>query len=150
MNLNELTSGMTRQLESKERLTIARLIATTPESRVAVVLKLLEPIIGNVESPEEYCTEAVSDIGVDTEYLIDTIKELASDETAVVKRDIDKVYIRLSSFKEAMTDAGITYREALDALEAMGMLERDSERCRTLATRKDKSVARCVCVKVKS
>lgn len=116
-------------LTIQNRIAIAKLLATTPNSRLSLVQHILEPVIGDVSeftnkklsatviTSNKEITEEV--FAMVLEILIDT----AYNECLILKQDKNYVYINKDVFKARLEEKDISYVNAMKTLSSRGFIK---------------------------
>lgn len=116
-------------LTIQNRIAIAKLLATTPNSRLPLVQHILEPVIGDVSeftnkklsatviTSNKEITEEV--FAMVLEILIDT----AYNECLILKQDKNYVYINKDVFKARLEEKDISYVNAMKTLSSRGFIK---------------------------
>ena len=116
-------------LTIQNRIAIAKLLATTPNSRLPLVQHILEPVIGDVSeftnkklsatviTSNKEITEEIFAMAL--EILIDT----AYNECLILKQDKNYVYINKDVFKAKLEEKDISYVNAMKTLSSRGFIK---------------------------
>ena len=116
-------------LTIQNRIAIAKLLATTPNSRLPLVQHILEPVIGDVSeftnkklsatviTSNKEITEEI--FAMVLEILIDT----AYNECLILKQDKNYVYINKDVFKAKLEEKDISYVNAMKTLSSRGFIK---------------------------
>lgn len=116
-------------LTIQNRIAIAKLLATTPNSRLPLVQHILEPVIGDVSeftnkklsatviTSNKEITEEI--FAMVLEILIDT----AYNECLILKQDKNYVYINKDVFKARLEEKDISYVNAMKTLSSRGFIK---------------------------
>ena len=116
-------------LTIQNRIAIAKLLATTPNSRLPLVQHILEPVIGDVSeftnkklsatviTSNKEITEEI--FAMVLEILIDT----AYNECLILKQDKNYVYINKDVFKARLEEKDISYVNAMKTLSTRGFIK---------------------------
>lgn len=116
-------------LTIQNRIAIAKLLATTPNSRLPLVQHILEPVIGDVSkftnkklsatviTSNKEITEEI--FAMVLEILIDT----AYNECLILKQDKNYVYINKDVFKAKLEEKDISYVNAMKTLSLRGFIK---------------------------
>lgn len=142
-------------LTIQNRIAIAKLLATTPNSRLPLVQHILEPVIGDVSeftnkklsatviTSNKEITEEI--FAMVLEILIDT----AYNECLILKQDKNYVYINKDVFKAKLEEKNISYVNAMKTLSSRGFIKcqnNGNKKSLTVPVWCDGHLVRCVAI----
>lgn len=116
-------------LTIQNRIAIAKLLATTPNSRLPLVQHILEPVIGDVSefTNKKLSATVITSNKEITEEIFAMILEILIDtaynECLILKQDKNYVYINKDVFKAKLEEKDISYVNAMKTLSSRGFIK---------------------------
>lgn len=133
------------EITLKDRFAIARTISNAPKSRVLMIAKLFEPVIGMDLTPYYQGSGASSeeDLSLQT---IEAIKEFVSEyENAVIKtKDDGSMALNISELKKFLEARKMSYRNTTQLLAELGLIKESKDKGRTFTVYANGTHTRCV------
>ena len=132
------------EIDNKERIQIARLIAFTPRNRLNAVKQILSPIIGEIEI-ESFASATLM---TDTEAVYEAVEEILENDNAVLKVFGDGVRaLDTKLFRSTLEKHGINYHNALVLLAEDGKIRKSPANKSTIPVRINGKAVRCIVYK---
>lgn len=116
-------------LTIQNRIAIAKLLATTPNSRLPLVQHILEPVIGDVSeftNKKLSATVITSNKEITEEIfamVLEILVDTAYNECLILKQDKNYVYINKDVFKAKLEEKDISYVNAMKTLSSRGFIK---------------------------
>lgn len=136
------------EITLKDRFAIARTISNAPKSKVLMIVKLFEPVIGMDLTPYYRDTDILAKAD-ESNKIIEAIKEFVSEyENAVIKtKDDGTMALNVNALKNFLETRKINYRQTTKLLAELGLIEESKEKHRTFPVYANGKSQKCVLLK---